>query len=376
MRSEVMQMWERSGARLLVPSDEWLRALDEECLKDYIKSGGASVKFVSGSENSLQKIRDSIRDSARHESYYFALLDPAKSDAAGKRRDLHRIERFFFAATEQVNWKAWAAAQARSYLEENGVYVGPDRKLTDLEAIAQDNGREPQDLLHQYQREFATSQLRDMSLTAEFRTAVTALGRAQLVPDSVTPTMEEVLQKWFRGQTLPGAANVLKKVQIYERISPANARHILASFCRWLPRTGHNGLIVVLDFRPYEHKKIARSVRQAEQLQRIREAVARGAAVEEIAALTVEDDREPAVTYSDAAYAQMLALLRRFIDEIDSFERFLLVVLTSPAFYEESSKGKRSYNDYDALQTRIGLEVRDTRRANPAAALVHLGDAG
>jgi hypothetical protein len=67
----------------------------------------------------------------------------------------------------------------------------------------------------------------------------------------------------------------------------------------------------------------------------------------------------------------MLSMLRRFIDEIDWFDRFLLVVLTTPEFYHRDSC--RSYFNYDALQTRIGLEVRDARRANPAASLVHLG---
>ena len=148
--------------------------------------------------------------------------------------------------------------------------------MDDLDGIAQDNERSPQDLLNQYQREFATTQLRDNGMAQEFRVAVTALGRAQLVPDAVSPTTEEVLLKWFAGRTLPGAANTLKRVQIYERISLANARTMLISFSRWLPRTGHNGLVVTLDFRPYEHKKIPTTQRLSEQLQRIDEALARG----------------------------------------------------------------------------------------------------
>ena len=101
-------------------------------------------------------------------------------------------------------------------------------------------------------------------------------------------------------------------------------------------------------------------------------AIARGASAEELAALQAQADTEPAIVYSDAAYMQMLAMIRRFIDEIDWFERFLLVILTTPAFYDDTSR--RNYNNYDALQTRIGLEVHDARRANPAAALVHLGE--
>jgi len=367
-----MATMDTSGKRLLVAPEDFLRALDQECLLDYIKSGGSSVKFVSGSDVHLTLVQDRVRERARQENYHYALLNPGKPDSAGKRRDLHRMDKFFFEVTAGVDWKAWAETQARRYLAEHAIYLAPGRQIGDLDGIAQDNGRDPQDLLHQYQREFATTQLRDYGMSAEFRTAVTALGRAQLVPDAVTPTTEEVLLHWFAGKTLPGASTALKKIQIFERISLANARTMLVSFCRWLPKTGSHGLVVTLDFRPYEHKKIPKTQLLTEQLQRIDEALARGASAQELAQLRSAVGPEPAVTYSDPAYMQMLALLRRFIDEIDSFERFLLVVLTRPTFYDTESR--RNYHNYDALQTRIGLEVRDARRANPAAALVHLGD--
>jgi hypothetical protein len=152
---------------------------------------------------------------------------------------------------------------------------------------------------------------------------------------------------------------------------------MLTSFCRWLPKTGHAGLVLTLDFRPYEYKKVAQGRRQAEWIQRVEEAVAQGASAEEIRALTqVQTNVEPDACYTDSAYMQMLTLLRRFIDEIDTFENFLLVVLTSPNFYKDKTlypNIKRCFFDYDALQTRIGQEVHDAHHANPSAALVHLG---
>lgn len=273
-----------------------------------------------------------------------------------------------------MDWHSWAALQTRKKLAELGVYVADERRLSDLERIAADNQRDLRDLLNQYEQAVTAEQLRDHRMALEFRIAITALGRALLVPDSVTPTTEEVLLAWFAGQTLPGAAAALKRIHIFERINQGNARQMLASFCRWLPGTGHQGLVAVLDFRPYERKKASRAQRDQEPLARIRAAHARNAPAEELRRLISEEgEAEPAVTYSDQAYRHMLALLRRFIDEIDGFERFCLLVLTSPAFYDSSSR--RNYFDYNALQTRIGLEVRDARRANPAAALVHLGDA-
>ena len=359
--------------------EDWLATVEYEYLADYVRSGGSSVKVVSGTDAQLRRVAARVQAMAAAADYFTAHLDPGQPDEMGKRPDLHRIDRFFFKVTEAVDWKAWAAMQARQYLESRGIHLAEGRALGDLEQIALDNGRDPQDLLNQYQRELATLQIRDPRLSIEFRTAVTALGRALLIPDAVTPTSEEVLLGWFAGQSLPGASSALKKVQIYERIHLSNARPMLASFCHWLPQTGHAGLVVTLDFRPYEFKKIAKGKRQAEQLQRLWEAIARGASSEELAQLAEEEVRaEPELFYSDAAYMQMLTLIRRFIDEIDRFERFFLVILTSPNFYKDKTLDptvKRCYFDYDALQTRIGQEVHDARYANPAASLVQLGGA-
>ena len=128
---------------------------------------------------------------------------------------------------------------------------------------------------------------------------------------------------------------------------------------------------MTLDFRPYEHKKVPPGKKKDALLQALQEAIAAGASKERLEALLAEGAAEPAISYSDLAYMQMLAQLRRFIDEIDWFERFMLVVLTTPRFYDDASA--RKYSNYGALQSRIGLEVHDVQRANPAAALVHLG---
>jgi hypothetical protein len=354
-----------------VSPDAWLDTIHREYLSEYIKSGGSSVKFISGDGATLANSQTRLHDLAGDEGYFHVHLDAAKVLPDGKKPDLHRIDRFFFAATESVDWRERTTAEARGYLNSRGIVVQPGRALNDVDGIAQDNGRTAADLINQLQRELVTGYIKDHGMAIEFRTAVSALVRAQLLPDSMTPTTEEVLIEWFAGRTMPGAAAALKKIHIFERITRANARHMLASFCRWLPRAGHGGLIITLDFRPYEHKKVPRGRRQAETLQALQQAIAAGASKERLEALLAEGAAEPAISYSDLAYMQMLAQLRRFIDEIDWFERFLLVVLTTPRFYDDASP--RKYWNYDALQSRIGLEVHDVQRANPAAALVHLG---
>ncbi len=356
-----------------VASDAWLDTIHREYLAEYIKSGGSTVKFISGETATLADVQARLHSLAQNENYFHVHLDAAQTLPDDKRPDLHRIDRFFFAVTESVDWGAKTTEEAKRYLDSRGVVIQPGRALNDLDGIAADNGRTPTDLINQFQRELVTGYIKDQAMALEFRTAISALVRAQLLPDTMTPTTEEVLLKWFAGRTMPGAAAALKKIHIFERITRANARHMLASFCRWLPRAGHDGLVVTLDFRPYEYKKLARTRRQADTLDRLREAIAARASWDRLDAILAEDASEPTVSYSDLAFMQMLAQLRRFIDEIDWFERFMLVVLTTPRFYDGSSP--RNYWAYDALQSRIGLEVHDVQRANPTAALVHLGGA-
>lgn len=355
-----------------VSPDVWLDTIHREYLQEYIKSGGSTVKFISGDEVTLENVKTRLGELAGAEGYFHAHLDPAAPQPDGKRPDLHRIDRFFFAATGAVDWKGWTAAQARAYLEGRGVMVHANRNLRDLDGIAQDNGRAATDLINQFQRELVTGLIKDHGMAIEFRAAISALMRAQLLPDSMSPTTEEVLLEWFAGRTMPGAAAALKKIHIFDRVTRANARHMLASLCRWLPSAGRGGMIVTLDFRSYEHKKVPLGKRQADTLKALQQAIAAGAPKESLEALLAEGAAEPAISYSDLAYMQMLAQLRRFVDEIHWFERFMLVVLTTSGFYDDASP--RNYWNYDALQTRIGLEVHDARRANPAAALVHLGE--
>ena len=147
------------GDKRLVPPEEWLCCLREEYLAYYVKSGGSGVKVVSGSNDHLHTVSHRLREIAADEGYFFAQLEPGKLDVAGKKKDLHRIDRLFFGVTTAVDWKGWTEAQARSYLGSRGIRVHESRSLDDLDGIAADNGRTPQDLLNQYQRELATPQL-------------------------------------------------------------------------------------------------------------------------------------------------------------------------------------------------------------------------
>ena len=166
----------------MVPPSEWLALLQSEYLADYVKNGGSAVKVVSGAPEQIEQVSRDLREAAAGDGYFFAHLDPAAPGENDRRPDLHRIDRFFYAVARDVDWKDWAGAQARKHFADHGVRIAEDRALSDLEGIAQDNGREASDLLSEYQRGVATEQIRDRGMAVEFRAAVTALGRAQLLP--------------------------------------------------------------------------------------------------------------------------------------------------------------------------------------------------
>ena len=157
------------GERLMLAPELWLKTLQDEYLSEFVRAGGSAVRVISGAPETLEKARAAVLDSARRDGYYVADLDSSQPNAQGKRPDFHRIDKFYFAVTRGVDWKAWAAEQAKQYLHSRGIYLAENRDLRDLDGIAKDNEREPQDLLNQYQAEFATPLLRDHGLSVEFR---------------------------------------------------------------------------------------------------------------------------------------------------------------------------------------------------------------
>ena len=247
---------ETYGSRTSLQSvdiEEWFSILHNEYLCSFIKEGGAAVRFVCADNGCLDRIASRIHELSAKEGYFHSHLDPGVLGPDGRKPDLHRIDRFYLAVTASVQWKDWARDQAREHLVSRGILTQGCR-LDDVEGIAALNGRDAVDLQNQYHRELATTQIKDHQMVLEFGAALTFLLRAQLIPDCANPTTEEVVLEWLAGQTIPGGATALKKIQIYERINQSNARNLLLSFCNWLPRARQSGLVAVLDLRPYEHK--------------------------------------------------------------------------------------------------------------------------
>lgn len=355
-----------------LPASEWLSGFDERYLADYVVSGGSVVRFVSGDDAVVNSVRAGLERIARERNYHFRFLDSGVPGPDGKPPQYHTISRLYGAVTEGVDWQGWAREQARRVLDDLGIRVPAGCDLGDIETIAAANGADRDTLIKQY-TEQARRRVQDYAMTVEFRNAVTSLWADQLHPDTTTPGLGEVLTAWLSGRTMPpGGSSVLRRCQIYGRIGPTNARHYLVSFCEWTRRVGRSGVLLALDFRGYERVGGARTL-AADALAAVKAAIEEGKSVREIEQIVAAMGSESSsVRHSKRAYEQMLSLLRRFIDEIDRFPSLALVVMASPRYFGPEAPRVRTYRDYNALQTRIGDEVRDRRRANPDAALVHL----
>lgn len=364
-------MTEEHEPERLTP-DEWLSGFEQRYLSDYVPSGGSVVRFISGDEPTLAHVRKGLERIVSARDYHYRFLDAGALRPDGKPPNYHLIDRFYGGVTEGVDWQGWARRQAKQCLERLGVNVPPQCDLGHIEQLAASNGMDRGLLIQRYERA-AHDAIQERTMTVEFRSAVTNLWVDQLLPDTSSPGRGAVLTTWLGGKTPPpGGARVLRSCQIYGKITSANARHYLVSFCEWARRTGRSGVLAVLDFRAYEQSGRTRS-RSDTVLSDIQAAIERGESLDAVRAI-LEASRAsaPSIIYSRSAYEQMLSLLRRFIDEIDRVRGMALVVLTSPEYFAPPAPKARTYIDYNALHTRIGDEVSDRRMANQDAALARL----
>jgi hypothetical protein len=353
-----------------INAERWFSVFESEYLRDFVPSGGSVVRFLSGDAETLELACTRLRHLAQERAFWCRFLDPAEVDATGRAATLHKIESFFKAVTAEHDWSALVEDQLRSFLATKGISIAAPTGDVDLAAVAQANDREVGDLAREIRR-FGAEMIRDPLMATEFRLALAALAKERILRESGSPSLEHVILEWLAGRTVPGGAKILKSVGVFDRIKATTARAMLISFMRWLRRQGTPGAIVVLDFRPYQNKRLTATQKRQARDDAMRDALRRGATHEELELILDEPADDAAIFFSDKAFLQMLDLLRHFIDDVESFPGLALVILTTDAFYDGASP--RNYMMYNALQTRIGQEVRDAAHPNPVAMLVHIG---
>lgn len=318
----------------MIPANDYLAFLGREYLEDFVRRGGATVKFavpVDGAD--LRSFTDGLGDVAVGAGYTFASVDAAVTKA-------HMVDQLFFAVSRQVDWDAMARTFLRRTLATIAFPVPDELDRFTLEALARHHEYDVGELNKELNKALQQSLFHDYAMAQEFRIAMLRLCQAQLFDDDLSRADHQSVIDWLTGELRH--ITRLRSAQIFRRIARNNARHMLYSLAHWCTRTGTTGLAVHVDITRCQ--------------------VARRPVVEE----------RVGVYYSKPAVMDTYEVLRQLVDSTDELSSCCVVVTTAPEFLTDDVRGLGAYT---ALQMRIWDEVRDRRRDNPYAAMVRLGTA-
>lgn len=310
--------------------DEWMDIVCNEYLRDFVKRGGAAVKFVVPMEEIEERqVFDPLRQCSEKQDYLFV-------DVNAISTKIHMIDKLFHEVARQIDWDELAHSFVRKLFTKNGYELPIHREDFDLENIAAINKREEKFLRKDLNSWLEKEIFHDFEMSQEFRIAMIRLCLDQLNPAGPSPFLSNAVKEWLRGELR--LISTLKEALIFQKIARHNARHMLFSLSHWLRINGKSGLVVMLDIRRY---------------------------------LTSTRSKNPddGFFYSIPALLDAYEVLRQFIDGTDEMEGMLFIVLASRDFLTDDRRG---LNRYDALKLRIWDEVRDKRKQNPLASLVRL----
>jgi hypothetical protein len=314
----------------MIPIDDYVRFLEHDYLHGYLEDGGSALKFVvpadDGAANYFIEAFSSTAQSAG-----FAT---AKVDAAETR--VHLLEQVFFAVARQLDWDGLASTATHKALAEAG-YPAPAEGLG-LDSLASHYGVDPRELKRDVDRQLQQQVNRDYAMVQEFRTAMLRLCQAQLRSGQVVDAEHIAVLEWLRGELRH--ISVLRSALIFRKIGRHNARHLLFSLAHWLAVNDRAGFALVLDTR--------------------RLGFARRPSPEE----------RRGHYYTRSALLDTYEVLRELVDNTDEMANCMVIVVASPTFLSDPSRGLDAYH---ALKLRIFDEVRDLKRDNPYSALIRLG---
>lgn len=315
----------------MIAVGDYLRVLDAEYVRDYVRDGGAAVKFVVPPDDAAaDDFLGGLADEAGHAGYLIASVDAAETR-------VHLLEQVFVAVARQVDWDELAAVATRSAAAAAGYPVPPGGGLA-VEELAAHHRVEPGELKRDVDRQLQVRVHQDYAMVQELRTAMLRLCQAQLRTGQVADAEHAAVLDWLRGDLRQMSA--LRSSLIFRRIGRHNARQLLFSLAHWLAVNERAGLVLVLD------------VRRLGQARRPSPEERRGH------------------YYTRAALLDAYEVLRQLVDNTDEMAHCLVIAVVAPAFLTDPGRG---LDAYQALKLRIFDEVRDMHRDNPLSSLVRLG---
>jgi hypothetical protein len=312
---------------------DWFGVVRTEYLEDFVRAGGAAVKFaVSPAADGRRALRDHLQTAAEENGFQFAFVDAITTR-------LHLIDRLFHEVARQIDWDALAYSYLSRFLTQERLKLPDGHDGLTLGSVAAVNGRDEKDLRNVVSGWLWKELFHDYEMSQEFRLAMIRLCQAQLDPET-DPALKEAVEQWLRGEL--HLISAVKRALIFQKIARHNARHMLFSLSHWLKVAGKSGLVLAVDIARYA------------------ENVPRAA-------------REEGIYYSNSAATDLYEVLREFVDATDELEFCFVAVIAGPEFLNDDRRGVKNYQ---ALQMRIWDEVRDRNLPNPLSSLVRLDASG
>lgn len=312
---------------------QWLDAIDQHYLIDYLPSGGTAVK-VAVCFDSVRTI--AIGELLRQKSADRGFL---VADVDGSACRLHMLDQVFCRIAVQLPWPAICDNVIRMLAQSNHWKV-PLRftsdSLVDQLALSNDLSHSAVSLALQAAVDRET--LRDLRMAKDFRTAMYWLLRARLFEGLEGEVWRRQIVDWLAGKIR--LISELKERQIYTKVSRPNARHFFGSLVYWIRKAGYSGLAVTID----------------------------GSRL--VAAGRVSDG---SVNYTLQSRIEAYQVIREFIDSTDEFDGLLLVLLAPADFLSLESNGK-GLGSYQPLLFRVYDEIRDLSLVNPLTSLNRIAE--
>ncbi len=310
--------------------DRWLSFIGREYLHEFLKAGGASIKFVAPHDSTATAaILGGVEGAAKAQGYLVAGVSAAETR-------VHMMDQLFFRIAEQIPWEPLAVLVLSNLVRSQGYAVPPLDEASFVDALASANNLDTQFLRLQLYRKVQNMVSKRRSLAKDFRVAMTHLCLAQLSGGSDGATTTEAITDWLTGKVKTVGA--VKPYQIFTRIHRTNARFVFESMLDWIRFAGFPGLVVTLD----------------------------------LARITLaKNPRDGFIYYTKTSRLDGYELLRQFVDATDRLAGFLLVVVPDFEFLDESAGG-RGVGEYQALKFRVYDEIRDSKLVNPMSALVRV----
>jgi hypothetical protein len=321
---------------MYITPKEWLDTIRGEYLHNFIKRGGAAVKFCVPVEDiDHNQLLTLLHKTSEEENYIFTSVDAVSTK-------IHMIDKLFHEVARQIDWDELSHAFIKKIFNQNGYQLPKQHEDFNLQNIAEINKREEMFLRKELRSCLEKEIFHDFEMSQEFRIAMIRLCLNQLDTAGPSVFLSNAVKEWLRGELR--LISTLKEALIFQKIARHNARHMLFSLAHWLRVNGKSGLVLALDITRYLVYVPKR--------------------------LRNPDD---GFFYITPAVLDAYEVLRQFIDGTDEMEGLLVIVLASKDFLSDDKRGLRGY---DALKLRIWDEVRDRQRQNPLASLVRLSNRG